>query len=171
MSAGLRVELVDVDESVLAELIEAATTDATADEVTPPLTDGPQWTAARIEWLQQFHRSHRGGLSDQTVWAVLVDGAVAGQVRLRRLTEDGVGETGLWLRRSMRGRGIGTAVVRAVVNQAVVAGLHRVTAETTVTNLPARRTLERAGFTVTSGGPRGLRAQLELPPRTDTEYP
>jgi RimJ/RimL family protein N-acetyltransferase len=160
--AHQRVELVDVDEGVLEHLVDVATTDAAADEVTPPVTDGPAWTAERIAWLKEFHRLHRDGRAGQSVWAVLVDGAVAGQVRLRHLPEDGAGEIGLWLRRSVRGRGVGSAVVRAVLDQAVALGLVRVTAETTTNNVLARRLLDRAGFTVVPGGPRGLQAHLDL---------
>lgn len=157
-----RVELVDVDEHVLAHLVAVATTDAAADEVTPPLTDGPAWTAERIAWLQEFHRAHRDGKAGQAVWAVLVDGAVCGQVRLRCRDADGAGEIGMWLARRVRGRGVATSVVSAVLDRAVAAGLHRVTAETTAGNAAARRALEGAGFTVTPGGERGLRAHLDL---------
>jgi RimJ/RimL family protein N-acetyltransferase len=157
-----RVELVAVDEHILEQLVEVATTDAAADEVTPPLTGGPTWTAQRIAWLREFHRSHRDGLAGQSVWAVLVDGAVAGQVRLERHDADGPGEIGLWLARSVRGRGVGIAVVHAVVDRAAAAGLRRVIAETTTGNIIARRTLERAGFTVVAGGARGLQAHLDI---------
>jgi RimJ/RimL family protein N-acetyltransferase len=111
--ANPRVELVDVDEHILELLVEAATTDAAADDVTPPVTDGPQWTAARVAWLRQFHRAHRDGGTGQSVWAVLVDGAVVGQVRLQRRDADGAGEIGMWLARGVRGRGVGTSLERA----------------------------------------------------------
>ena len=150
MDADPRIQLVDVDEGVLAQLVDVATTDAAADEVTPPVTDGPTWTGERIAWLEQFHRSHRDGGAGQSVWAVVVD--------------DAAGEIGLWLRRSARGRGVGSAVVYAVVQRATAAGLHRLTAETTLNNAGARRVLERAGFTVVPGGPRGPQAYLDLPP-------
>lgn len=51
------VMLVAVDELVLEQLVQAATTDAAADDVTPPLTVGTDWTATRVKWLQDFHRT------------------------------------------------------------------------------------------------------------------
>src|SRR3712207_1336148 len=84
------VELVAVDEVVLAALVRAATTDAAADEVTPPLTADGSWTPGRVAWLQAFHRDRRDGLDGplgQATWAVVADGHVVGSVRLAS-TED-----------------------------------------------------------------------------------
>jgi hypothetical protein len=51
------VTLVDVDELTLDRLVNAAITDAAADEVTPPATTGDEWSPARIAWLKDFHRT------------------------------------------------------------------------------------------------------------------
>lgn len=166
MVAGPRVELVDVDERVLALLVEAATTDATADEVTPPITDGCAWTPERTSWLREFHRCRRAGLAGpagEATWAVLVDGAVSGQIRLKRLTPDGVAEIGLWLRRGVRGRGVGTQVVAATLPSAAAAGFRVIHAETTTSNVGARRLLERCGFELSRRRRRGITAVLGLP--------
>jgi RimJ/RimL family protein N-acetyltransferase len=73
-----------------------------------------------------------------------------------------VGTTGLWnvdlhngtahigvqLVRSVRGRGLGTDVVRVMCHYAfAVRGLHRVGLETLATNAPMRKAAVRAGFT------------------------
>lgn len=79
------VALVAVDETVLAQLVHAATTETEADEVTPPLTVGRAWTPARIAWLREFHRARRDGLAGpirEATWAVVVEELVVGSVRL-----------------------------------------------------------------------------------------
>jgi len=71
-----QVALVAVDDAVLEQLVEATITDASADEVTPPLTAGPAWTPTRIAWLRDFHRGRRigpGRTGPGTTWAITVD--------------------------------------------------------------------------------------------------
>ena len=53
------MRLIAVDEVVLEQLVQAAVSDASADEVTPPLSAGAEWTAARVVWLETFHRDPR----------------------------------------------------------------------------------------------------------------
>jgi len=75
--------LVTVDHTVLEQLVEAATTDATADEVTPALTAGPAWTPTRIAWLRDFHGDRRAGLDGparEATWAITVDQRVVGSL-------------------------------------------------------------------------------------------
>lgn len=59
--------LVPVDDAVLEQLVDAAVSDAAADDVTPPLTPGPAWSAERVAWLRAFHRS------GERTWAVVVE--------------------------------------------------------------------------------------------------
>jgi hypothetical protein len=94
----LPVALIAVDEVVLEQLVQAAVSDASADEVTPPLTAGAEWTPARVEWLERFHRDRRAGLSGpaaEATWAVVVGNTVVGSVRLKCTVEQGVMETGV----------------------------------------------------------------------------
>jgi RimJ/RimL family protein N-acetyltransferase len=143
------LQLVDVDEDVLEQLVHAATTDATADEVTAPVTPGPDWTPQRTAWLRALHRDRRAGVDGplrEATWAVVVDGAVVGAVRLKRTADDGVLETGVWLTRSARGRALGAEAVAAVVRHAADRGARAVRADTTVGNLAAQATLRRLGF-------------------------
>ncbi len=86
--------LVAVDELVLEHLVRAATTDAAPDDVTPPLTDGTDWTATRVKWLQDFHRDRRDGLAGpagEATWGVVAAEQVVGSVRLKRTDEQGGG--------------------------------------------------------------------------------
>ena len=76
-------------------------------------------------------------------------GAVVGECgRLRGPDGDGAVEIGYGLAPSARGRGIGTAAVRALTGWVEAQpGVRRITAEVLVGNLPSRRLLERLGFT------------------------
>lgn len=162
------VELSAVDEVVLEQLVLAATTDAAADEVTPPLTEGPGWTATRVTWLRSFHRDCRTGLDGparEATWAIAVDDHVVGSARLKHTDEQGVVETGLWLTRSARGRGVGRAAMVEVLQQAARAGAAVVVAETTAANASALAVLRHLGFdTASTDDGRGVRAILRLAP-------
>lgn len=150
------VRLVALEEAVLEALVQAATTDAAADEVTPRLSDGVGWTADRVAWLRAFHRDRRPGLGGphgEATWAVVVDEQVVGSVRLARTEEPDVLETGIWLTRSVRGRGVGTAALAAVLAEARTLGVGAVRAVTTATNAAALASLRRLGFTLTTTGP------------------
>ena len=140
-----------VDAAMLPRLREVAVADAAADDVTPPLTPGPEWTPERIAWFEDYHRACAAGLDGprrEATWAVLVDGEPVGAVRLGRTDEPGVAETGIWLARRARGRGIAPTALGAVVELACDAGLSAIRADTSVTNLPALAALRRLGFTL-----------------------
>lgn len=138
------MRLAAVDDAVLDALVAVATTDAAAGEVTPPLDGATGWTPARVAWLRAFHRTARTG--EQRTWAVLGhDGAVVGSVRLATTEEPGVVETGIWLCRSARGRGLALEAVRAVL---VEAGGATVVARTTAANRGALALLEALRFHV-----------------------
>ena len=142
------VELVPVDEDVLERLVTVAVTDASAREVTPPVSAGEEWSPERVHWLRAFHRARRAGLAGphrEATWAVLVDGAVVGSVRLRRTVDPGVLETGIWL---ARGRGTGARALAAVIATARSRGHVELRAETTGGNRAALAALASAGFTL-----------------------
>ncbi len=155
------VRLVPVDEPVLERLVEVAVADAAPDDVTPPLTEGVAWSLERIAWLRAHHREARADLGSgagTATWAVVVDGDVAGAVRLHRPSDEDVFETGIWLAWSARGRGIGVAALQAVLDTAVEIVADRATvastgpgevvvrAVTDVGNLAAQALLRRVGF-------------------------
>ena len=143
------VALIAVDEVVLEQLVQAAVSDASADEVTPPLSAGADWTPARVVWLERFHRDRRvgfGGAAAEATWAVVVGNAVVGSVRLKCTNEPGVLETGVWLTRSSRGRGVAVAAMAAVLRTAAALGAQGVRADTTTGNTSALGVLRRLGF-------------------------
>lgn len=153
-----QVNLVGVDHSVLEQLVEVATTDASADEVTPPLTAGAAWTPIRIAWLRTFHVDRRAGLdgpAGEATWAVTLDQQVVGSVRLQRTQQAGELETGAWLTRSSRGRGVGRAAMEAVLHEAAALGFTSVSAQTTASNASALAVLKRLGFDLTQSNDEG----------------
>ncbi|MHB8717888.1 MAG: GNAT family N-acetyltransferase [Candidatus Dormibacteria bacterium] len=161
------VALTAVDDAVLEELVDVAITEAAADEVTPRVTAGPEWSSARAAWLRRFHRDRRDGLDGPTgeaTWVVRYQGRVAGSVRLKRTEEQKVLETGVWLARSARGTGVGTAAVAAVLARARSAGASRVRAQTTASNRSALGALRRLGFDLTTGDSQEVLATVSLEP-------
>ena len=151
MSRSPDVRLADVDEPMLERLLAIAMDDASPDDVTPPLGDGPGWNVERTDWFRAYHRSAAAGLDGparEKSWAILRDGSPAGSIRLKRAAE-GTAETGIWLGRSYRGRGIGSAALDLVLAEARRAGLHQVAARTTAGNIGAQRLLAAAGARLT----------------------
>ncbi|MET3811815.1 GNAT family N-acetyltransferase [Arthrobacter sp. UYEF3] len=167
------VALLDVTDAVLERLLSLALHDADADEVTPPLGTAEGWNTERISWFRAYHHAAAAGLDGpgrQKTWAVTADGEPAGSVRLRRVPDGGTGpsahrgvalETGIWLGRSFRGRGIGREALRLVTAQASIAGARLLEAETTAGNSPAQALLRSAGAELAAGGQQ-VKARLNL---------
>ncbi|OAE01677.1 GNAT family N-acetyltransferase [Arthrobacter sp. OY3WO11] len=172
MSPSPEVSLVDVDEAVLDRLLALAKRDASPDEVAPPL-GGPGWNPERTAWFFGYHRAAAyglDGLAGEKTWGILADGSLAGSIRLRRTTsctaEPGpagaVADTGIWLGRSFRSRGVGAAALRLVLEEARRAGLSRITARTLAGNVGAQRILASAGAVLTHDDDGTVRAVVEL---------
>jgi RimJ/RimL family protein N-acetyltransferase len=90
--------------------------------------------------------------ADSTGWFVtLHDGTVIGDCGWKGGPgPDGTAEIGYGLAEPYRGCGYGREAVQALVDWLLGrGGLRRVVADAHVDNLPSRRVLERAGFTVT----------------------
>jgi ribosomal-protein-alanine N-acetyltransferase len=142
------VRLADVDEGLLERLLALAQLDASPDDVTPPLGDGSGWNAKRRAWFRDYHRAAATGLdgpAGEKSWAVLCDGNPAGSVRLKRTAEQDTAETGIWLGRGFRGRGMGSTALQLVLAEARGAGLRQVVAHTTSGNAGAQALLTAAG--------------------------
>lgn len=150
------VSLEDVGEDVLEELLAVAVHDADADEVTPPLGSAAGWNPERIGWFREYHRaaSGLGGPARQKSWAIRYGGELAGSIRLR-WTGAGTLETGIWLARGCRGRGIGHEALRQVKALAAASGASTLEADTTAGNGAALALLREAGaelaFALASG--------------------
>ncbi|MGY4543563.1 ribosomal-protein-alanine N-acetyltransferase [Arthrobacter sp. UYNi723] len=156
MSRCPEVRLADVDDPMMERLLELAQLDAAADDVTPPLGNGTGWNPERVDWFRTYHRSAAAGLEGPAAeksWAVLCDGSPAGAIRLKLTDEETAqhetAETGIWLGRSYRGRGVGGAALELVLAEARRVGLHQVVAHTAAGNIGAQRLLTAAGAVLT----------------------
>ncbi|CAN7370566.1 GNAT family N-acetyltransferase [Arthrobacter sp. LjRoot14] len=154
-----RVELLDVTEEILEELLDVALTDAAADDVTPPLGATPGWNAERVSWFRDYHRAAAAGLDGpaaQKTWAISCGGQLAGSIRLKRTGTAAPAlttlETGLWLGRSFRGRGVGRGALNLVRAAALGAGASVLQAETTAGNTAAQSLLRSAGAELAGDG-------------------
>jgi RimJ/RimL family protein N-acetyltransferase len=164
LSAPPVVALAVVDEDTLAALLEAAVADAVPEDVMAPVPGPPGWTAARRAAFAAYHRACRTGLDGpqrQVTWAVVADGAVVGAARLASVAP-GTLEAGVWLGRSVRGRGIGTALVPLLVAEARALGAAMLVAETTAGNAGALAALRRNGARLTIGAGGHVHAEVPL---------
>ncbi len=157
--------LIPLDEPGLGRLLEAAVADADPVEVMPPVAGPGGWTEARREAFLAFHRrrSLDPDTAIETTWVIEVDGAAAGAARLRPVSGQAAleVEAGVWLGRSVRGRGIGRRVAEVLLEAARDGGAARFVATTTVDNAAARRLLSDAGAELNVHGV-DVDAQLEL---------
>ncbi|MEV0152699.1 GNAT family N-acetyltransferase [Micromonospora sp. NPDC050686] len=146
MTGSVRLE--PVDERNLEPLLSVAVAEAEPVDVMPPVEAPAGWSQARREAFREFHRASFGGLEGPTrtrMYAVIASGEVVGMIRMTRCDEPGVVETGMWLGRSARGRGLGAAALRELLNAAAAAGMRTVVAETTAENAGAISVLNKCG--------------------------
>ena len=130
------------DRSDLDAVVAAAVTGALPREVMPP-DDDPHpddWTLPRERAYARFLRARP---ATETSYLVVEGAAVVGVARLLR---DGAGaETGVWLTRGARGRGIGTTVLGLLAQRAAEDGADRLVADTTADNVAALAALRHHG--------------------------
>ncbi|MCN0150833.1 GNAT family N-acetyltransferase [Salinispora arenicola] len=146
MASDVRLE--PVSERNLESLLSVAAAEADPTDVMPPVEAPAGWSHARREAFREFHRASFAGMPGPTrtrMYAVLAAGEVVGVIRMTRCDEPGAVETGLWLGRSARGQGIGSAALRELLNEAAAAGMRRVVAETTPDNRGALSVLASCG--------------------------
>ena len=134
------VTLQPVDENLLPRLLDLAVADADPNEVMPPEPGSSRWTDARRAAFTDYYRP-----GDGRVYAVLIDGRIAGAARLSPAEAPGVVEAGLWLSRSERGKGHGTAALSLLVDEARAHGASALIAQTEASNSPAVAALRTLG--------------------------
>ena len=130
-----------VDEAGLQALLAVAVADATPEETMPPFEGPPGWTDEKKQFFLDFFRPVVAS-SGTAVFAIMAGDRIAGFMRLRRL-EDDAAETGMWLGRSYRGKGLGAAAFDELLAQAAKRGYARVVADTTPQNVAALGVLRR----------------------------
>ncbi|HUG83784.1 MAG TPA: GNAT family N-acetyltransferase [Euzebya sp.] len=171
----MHVQLRVIDEPLLASLLAVAVRDADPEEVMAPKPGRPGWTERRREAFAAYYRRcrPRAGVSlADTTYGVMADGVVVGAARLAVDVAPHTFEVGLWLGRSSRGRGIGTAVVPLAAKRARDLGARRLVARTTTANRAAVRALAAHGFRATDDDAGGVEAVLDLArPVSDGELP
>jgi len=96
-----------------------------------------------VEAGEHYHES-----GDFGVYQVLLRETVevVGGIGFIHPPEAGAVEVGYGLAESVRGRGLATEALRAVVSRATTLGVTTVVAMTALDNLPSQRVLERSGF-------------------------
>ncbi|GHJ53052.1 hypothetical protein Nm8I071_23590 [Nonomuraea sp. TT08I-71] len=150
-----RVRLLPINDEMLELLLAVAVAEAKPEEVMPPVEAPPGWSPARREAFREFHRASYGGLDGPTrnqMYVVVVGDEVVGMAALGGLHEPGAAETGMWLGRPMRGRGVGAAALTEVMQEAARLGLRSVVARTTRTNVAALTVLAKFGARLRSEG-------------------
>ncbi|NWF29567.1 GNAT family N-acetyltransferase [Streptomyces sp. PKU-EA00015] len=159
-----RVELQQMDEGSLEVLLAVAVDDAAPEEVMPPVAGPPGWTPERQEAFRAWHRARRPGLAGplrETTFAITHHGKIVGAARLAVRDSHEVLEAGVWLARSQRGRGTGTAVLRVLLDEAARSGARAVVADTKAHNTAALTALRRNGATlITSQDTADVHAEL-----------
>ncbi|GAB3071141.1 hypothetical protein GCM10027186_26980 [Micromonospora schwarzwaldensis] len=142
------VRLEPVDERNLEPLLSVAAAEAEPEDVMPAVDAPAGWSLARRDAFREFHRASFGGLDGPTrtlMYAIVSGGEVVGMVRMTRRDEPGTVETGMWLGRSARGRGLGAAALRELLHAAAAAGMRTVVADTTPDNAGAISVLRKCG--------------------------
>ena len=153
------VELRVIDEDLLEPLLAAAMAGAQPQQVMRDADGATEWEPAHLDAFRAFHRAHYGGLDDPhrtTMFAILPGGRIIGMIRMSRTDDPGAIQAGMWLARSARGRGLGTAALRAMMAEAALTGAHSVIADTTADNAAALGMLGHLGAEITGdpGSPR-----------------
>ncbi|MBF6301086.1 GNAT family N-acetyltransferase [Nocardia amamiensis] len=146
------VTLEPLDEQLLTELLQAAVADADPGEVMPVEGPGAGWNAQREAAFREFHRGR--ALADppiESTYCIVADGAVVGAARLCPV-ETGIAEAGVWIGRSRRGSGIGTAVFAQLIQCATSEGYTSLFVSTTAENTAVLRMLTSRGIQYTVNG-------------------
>ncbi|SEQ93426.1 GNAT family N-acetyltransferase [Actinokineospora terrae] len=154
------VRLVPLDEATTERLLSVAVHEARPTDVMPTQDGADTWTPATENAFREFHRSHFHGANGTVMYAVESEGSLTGMIRMARVSQDEA-ETGMWLGRSARGKGIGTAALRALVAEAAAAGVRTIVADTTSGNSAALGALRTCGATLTHHGD-DVRAELPI---------
>jgi RimJ/RimL family protein N-acetyltransferase len=167
VTVSVRLRAIDNDQCA-EELLDVAVAEADPEDVMPRVTGPPGWTAKRREAFRAFHRNFYGGLAGPhktVMFGVFAHGHLVGMIRMRRTDDAESVETGIWLGRLARGRGIATAALRALATEAAAIGARTVVADTTAGNHAALATLRRCGAELTEDRASGkVIAVLPIPP-------
>jgi RimJ/RimL family protein N-acetyltransferase len=99
----------------------------------------PETEYAQKRWLDHILKGGEHLLLE-------IDATVRGHLMLIPMDDGQTMELAIYLHQSIRGRGIGTAMNKLAVNLARVEGYRKVWLSVEVTNVPAIRSYQKAGF-------------------------
>ncbi|MEU5760967.1 GNAT family N-acetyltransferase [Nocardia sp. NPDC047648] len=144
----VHVTLEPLDERCLTDLLHAAVADAEPGEVMPVEEPGGGWDADRTARFLAFHRGRAlASTPVESTYGIRVSGEVVGAARLCPLPEaPGAAEAGVWIGRSHRGAGIGTAVLGGLIERATAEGYTKLFVSTTADNAAVLRLLAARGI-------------------------
>jgi RimJ/RimL family protein N-acetyltransferase len=148
------VTLRRLDEGLLQDLLDVAVVDADPHEVMPPVAGPAGWTDERRTAFSQFHQSRSLSAEPaETTYAIVVGDAVVGAARLCPLegAEHAV-EAGVWIGRSHRGSGVGSAVLRDLLVLARADGFDSMFVSTKPDNTASQRLLAAMGVELVREG-------------------
>ena len=157
------VTLHPLDRTLLTDLLLAAVEDADPLEVMPPVEGPGGWTPERRAAFLGFHES-RSLAADpvEATFAIAASGRVVGAARLCPVEKRaGTAEAGVWIGRSHRGVGVGSAVLDLLLDRARAAGFSSVYVSTTAHNLAVRALMAGIGVDLARDGD-GLTACVDL---------
>jgi RimJ/RimL family protein N-acetyltransferase len=139
----VHVTLEPLDERCLTDLLRAAVADAEPGEVMPVEEPGVGWDADRTAGFLAFHRGRALAKPPiESTYGIRVDGEMVGAARLCPLPDaPGAAEAGVWIGRSRRGAGIGTAVLGGLIERASAEGYAKLFVSTTADNTAVLRML------------------------------
>ncbi|MEU2039871.1 GNAT family N-acetyltransferase [Nocardia niwae] len=148
------VTLEPLDEQCLTDLLHAAVADAQPGEVMPVEGPGDGWDTEREARFLAFHRSRALAAPPvEATYGIRVGGEVIGAARLCPLPiNPRAAEAGVWIGRSRRGSGIGTAVFAALIERATAEGYTKLFVSTTTDNTAVLRLLAARGIEYTVDG-------------------
>jgi RimJ/RimL family protein N-acetyltransferase len=159
------VALQPIDDATLEALLQVAVDDAEPDEVMPSVDGESGWTEHRKQAFRAFHHARRSGLDGplgELGLAIVADHEVAGVARLRRRDGD-IFEIGLWIGRSQRRHGVGTATLGALRTLAESLRATELVADTTADNSAMLAVLRRHEANIGPPDQQGhVEARLEL---------
>lgn len=143
-----KIQILRLNSEALRKLLEVAVAEADPDETMPPMVGAPGWTPLRRAGFIGFFEPMLAGFEGPhrtLIYGITVDGTLAGFIRMKLTDRRGVVETGMWLGRSWRGQGVGSAALSELLAEAARAGMHTLVADTTPENAAALGALRSRG--------------------------
>jgi RimJ/RimL family protein N-acetyltransferase len=149
-----QIQLLRLDQHSLRELLAVAIDETDPDETMPPMVGAPGWTPMRQAAFIGFFEPMLAGFQGPkrtVIYGIKIDGLMAGFIRMKLTDRPGVVEAGMWIGRTWRGLGAGTAALAELLNEAVRNQMHTVIADTTPDNRAALGALRKLGATIHEG--------------------